>query len=119
MEESRALLEAMCIDSEKNNIIDIDRYMHYDIKRGLRNRDGTGVLAGITHIGNVLGYYVQDGERYPMPGKLYYRGIDVEELIASFIHEKRIRSWRFAHKGGLARFRRSEEYQELPRFPRT
>ena len=59
------------------------------MKRGLRNADGTGVMAGVTQIGNVLGYYVQDGERVPMPGKLIYRGIDVEELIDGFVSEGR------------------------------
>ena len=53
------------------------------VKRGLRNADGTGVLAGITRIGSVLGYYVQDEMRVPMEGKLYYRGIDVEDIVAS------------------------------------
>ncbi len=53
------------------------------VKRGLRNADGTGVLAGITRIGSVRGYYVQDEMRVPMEGKLYYRGIDVEDIVAS------------------------------------
>ncbi|MBQ7523007.1 MAG: citrate synthase [Oscillospiraceae bacterium] len=53
------------------------------IKRGLRNLDGTGVLAGITGIGSVQGYSMLDGERIPMPGQLYYRGIDVESIIAA------------------------------------
>jgi len=53
------------------------------VKRGLRNADGTGVLAGITRIGSVMGYYVEDEMRVPMEGKLYYRGIDVEEIVAS------------------------------------
>jgi hypothetical protein len=50
--------------------INIDRsyYEAYDVKRGLRNADGTGVMAGITRIGNVRGYFVQDGERVPMEG---------------------------------------------------
>ena len=47
------------------------------IKRGLRNADGTGVLVGVSNIGSVQGYYVEDGMRIPMPGKLYYRGISV------------------------------------------
>ena len=51
--------------------------------------DGTGVMAGVTQIGNVMGYYVQDGERIPAPGKLVYRGIDVEELINGFVSEGR------------------------------
>ena len=51
------------------------------IKHGLRNADGTGVLIGTTGIGSVQGYYMVDGQRVPMPGKLYYRGISVEDIV--------------------------------------
>ena len=51
------------------------------IKRGLRNLDGTGVLAGITGIGSVQGYTMQDGERQPIPGALYYRGISATDIV--------------------------------------
>ena len=51
------------------------------IKRGLRNADGTGVLIGVSKVGSVQGYYMMDGERVPMPGKLYYRGISVEDIV--------------------------------------
>lgn len=53
------------------------------IKRGLRNADGTGVLIGVSKVGSVQGYYMMDGERVPMPGKLYYRGISVEDIVAA------------------------------------
>jgi len=61
----------------------IDKKMVSDlgVKRGLRNEDGTGVLAGITRIGSVQGYHIEDGMRVPMEGKLYYRGIDVQEIV--------------------------------------
>lgn len=52
-----------------------------NVKSGLRNSDGTGVLAGITRIGSVQGYYMEDGVRLPMKGKLYYRGINVEDIV--------------------------------------
>ncbi len=54
-----------------------------NVHRGLRNADGTGVLIGVTNIGSVQGYYMQDGERRPMPGKLYYRGISLEDIVES------------------------------------
>lgn len=54
-----------------------------NVKYGLRNADGTGVLIGVTGIGSVQGYMMEDGERVPMPGKLTYRGIDVTEIAAS------------------------------------
>ena len=52
-------------------------------KRCLRNADGTGVLIGVSKVGSVQGYYMMDGERVPMPGKLYYRGISVEDIVAA------------------------------------
>lgn len=51
------------------------------IKYGLRNADGTGVLVGVSSIGSVQGYYMEDGVRVPIPGKLYYRGISVEDIV--------------------------------------
>ncbi len=54
-----------------------------NIHRGLRNADGTGVLIGTTSIGSVQGYYMEEGERKPMPGKLYYRGISLEDIVES------------------------------------
>jgi citrate synthase len=60
-----------------------------DVKRGLRNKDGTGVMAGITRIGSVQGYYVRDGEKVSMEGKLYYRGIDLKEIVKGFLNEGR------------------------------
>ncbi len=56
-----------------------DPSIHY----GLRNHDGTGVLIGTTNIGSVQGYYMEDGLRCPMPGKLYYRGISLEDIVES------------------------------------
>ena len=88
-ETSMAFFESLCEEYQKHNYIDPSYYERWGVKRGLRNADGTGVLAGVTQIGNVLGYYVQDGERYPMDGKLIYRGIDVEELIDGFVSEGR------------------------------
>ena len=57
--------------------------MDPNVHRGLRNADGTGVLIGVTNIGSVQGYYMQDGTRVPMPGKLYYRGISLEDIVES------------------------------------
>ena len=57
-----------------------------DIKRGLRNSDGTGVLAGITGVGSVQGYSILDGQRVPMPGRLYYRGINLFDIVDAHIN---------------------------------
>ncbi|NCB62095.1 MAG: citrate/2-methylcitrate synthase [Clostridia bacterium] len=82
-------IQTLCEQFQKNNRIDPASYENLDVKRGLRNADGTGVMAGITRIGNVRGYYMQDAERVPMEGKLIYRGIDVQDLISGFMAEKR------------------------------
>jgi citrate synthase len=64
-------------------------YDDYNIKRGLRNPDGTPVMAGITAIGDVRGYYMQDGERIAVDGKLKYRGINVTTIVENCQKEKR------------------------------
>lgn len=66
--------------------IDEENYIDYNIKRGLRNDDGTGVLAGVTRVGSVQGYLVSDGERIPTEGQLYYRGIGLTEIVEA--HQK-------------------------------
>ena len=74
---------------KENNHIDNDLYSQFNVKRGLRNADGTGVLVGLTRIGDVHGYIIDEGEKVAVDGKLYYRGIDVEDLAAAAEREKR------------------------------
>ena len=69
--------------------IDPSLYRKYGVKRGLRNDDGTGVLVGLTTIGNVHGYVVSEGEKQAIPGELYYRGISVKDLVAADRKEHR------------------------------
>ena len=65
-------------------------FKQFGVKRGLRNEDGSGVLVGLTKIGNVVGYErTKDGKLKPIPGKLYYRGYDLEDLVHGFMKEKR------------------------------
>ena len=64
-----------------NDPINPDLYTKYDVKRGLRNANGTGVLVGLTRIGDVVGYDIKDGQKIAIPGRLVYRGYNVEELI--------------------------------------
>ena len=87
--DTEGFIQSLCGEFEKHNHIDPAYYERYDVKRGLRNADGTGVMAGVTQIGNVQGYYVQDGEKVPMEGRLIYRGINVEDLIGGFVAENR------------------------------
>jgi len=66
-----------------------ETFHKYMVKRGLRNEDGTGVVAGITSIGEVAGYYIDDGEKMPMKGHLRYRGIDIDDLVLNCVAENR------------------------------
>jgi citrate synthase len=59
------------------------------VKRGLRNKDGTGVLVGLTNIGDVVGYKKEDDKVIAIPGKLLYRGIDIEDITQGFQKEDR------------------------------
>ena len=69
--------------------IDPALYRKYGVKRGLRNDNGTGVLVGLTTIGNVHGYVMNEGEKQPIPGELYYRGINVKDLVEADKKEHR------------------------------
>ena len=72
-----------------NDYIDPELYGKYNVKRGLRNADGTGVLVGLTKVGDVHGYIIDEGEKVAVDGKLFYRGIDVEDIIRAAAQEKR------------------------------
>lgn len=69
--------------------IDPALYEKYNVKRGLRNADGTGVLVGLTCIGSVHGYMISESEKVSVPGQLFYRGINVNDLVHGFQSEKR------------------------------
>ena len=107
-------LTSLCAEYQKHNQIDPAYYERYNVKRGLRNADGTGVMAGVTQIGNVMGYYLQDGERIPAPGKLVYRGIDVEELVDGFVGEDR---FGFEETAYLLLFGELPTREQLATFP--
>lgn len=64
-------------------------FKQYSVKRGLRNEDGTGVMAGLTSVGAVIGYYIDDGEKLPTEGHLRYRGYDITDLVRNCEEEKR------------------------------
>ena len=69
--------------------IDPALYRKFGVKRGLRNDNGTGVLVGLTTIGNVHGYVMNEGEKQPIPGELYYRGINVRDIVMADKREHR------------------------------
>ncbi len=86
---SLALINNLCAKLQNSTIFDVTAKDYSNIKRGLRNADGTGVMAGCTKIGSVQGYAIIDGEKTPMEGRLIYRGYDVNQLISGFTSEKR------------------------------
>lgn len=70
--------------------IDSALFPHYGVKRGLRNEDGSGVLVGLTNIGNVVGYERQkDGSLKPVDGRLYYRGYELKDLTRPILEDER------------------------------
>ncbi|HLO59309.1 MAG TPA: citrate synthase [Bacteroidales bacterium] len=73
----------------KASQIDKALFETYNVKRGLRNQDGSGVLVGLTNIGDVVGYEKKDNQVIPCEGKLFYRGIDVEDMVHGFQKDKR------------------------------
>ena len=84
-----AWLKARAEDVRRADSIDTRLYQRYNVKRGLRNPDGTGVLVGLTTIGNVHGYVMDEGEKIPVPGQIFYRGINVEDLVHNCQQEHR------------------------------
>ena len=71
------------------NQVNPELYLKYEVKRGLRDISGKGVLAGLTRIGEVHSYIMDEFEMIPVPGKLMYRGIDVTEIINGYQKDKR------------------------------
>lgn len=79
-------LTEVCKEHSK---IDPSLYGKYDVKRGLRDLNGKGVLAGLTQISNIVSKKVVDGKEIPCEGELYYRGINIEDLTEGFLKEQR------------------------------
>ena len=99
VEKLTALIPPSVVDKESlslycdysyGNTIAPEMYTKYDIKRGLRNADGTGVVVGITNISDVHGYtYDHQGNKIPDEGRLTYRGYDINDLVANVVKEDR------------------------------
>ncbi len=84
-----ALFAELVTDAASNAQIDPALFARYNVKRGLRNDDGTGVLVGLTEVGEVFSYIMDDNERIPVEGRLFYRGIEINSLVNGFYQEKR------------------------------
>lgn len=72
-----------------NGTIDSELYVKYEVKRGLRDINGKGVLTGLTDVSKIQSYSMVDCEMVPCEGKLYYQGVDIEDIVNGFIREKR------------------------------
>lgn len=79
----------LCRELKENTAIAPQLYDKYHVNRGLRNSDGTGVMAGITNICNVHGYIINEGEVEPIPGQLIYRGYNINDLVSNVEEEDR------------------------------
>ena len=78
-------LAALC---EKNNAIEKELYTSYEVKSGLRDVNGKGVLAGLTNISDVCAKKIVNGEEVPCAGNLYYRGYNIKDLVQGFLKDK-------------------------------
>ncbi len=82
-------LEALADLCRSNSSIDPHDYIRYNVKRGLRDLDGNGVLAGLTEISEIVSKKKVNGELVPCEGELYYRGYPIESLVQDIVTNKR------------------------------
>ena len=96
-----------------NTSLDLSLYAKYDVKRGLRDINGKGVLAGLTQVSNVQATKVVDGKEVPCAGKLSYRGYDIKDLTKGFIQDDR---YGFEEVAYLLLFGKLPDKQQLMDF---
>ncbi len=89
LESFGGFMQKMSAIATERDSFNPELYTKYNVKRGLRNSDNTGVLVGLTSIGDVRAYIIEENEKVPIDGKLLYRGISVEDLVAGFEKDKR------------------------------
>ncbi len=87
--QNSPVIENLCAKCVENSRIDADLYAKYDVKRGLRDLNGKGVLTGLTEISEIRQNKIVNGETVPTDGKLFYRGINVTDLIEGFVKDNR------------------------------
>ena len=109
----QTFIDNVCAELQNSTAFEIRPSDNVDIKRGLRNADGTGVMAGCTKIGSVQGYAIIDGEKTPMEGRLIYRGYDIMQLISGFTREKRFGFEETAYLLMFGRLPTQAEYDAL------
>ena len=99
--------------TEEAGIIDSELFTKYEVKRGLRDLNGKGVLAGLTHISDVRAKEIVDGVEVPAHGRLFYRGYDVQDLVSGFTSENRFGFEEIAY---LLLFSKLPDKKELAEF---
>ncbi len=119
-------LKQMCADFVENSLIDSSLYNKFGVKRGLRNSDGSGVVAGITNVCCVHGYVLSEGDKQPIDGELIYRGYNIRDLVGGVLNDNRFGYEEVAYlllfgvlpnERELTSFSRLiAEYRELPRY---
>lgn len=87
--EKKPLVKQLAAVCKEIGYIDPELYDKYEVRRGLRYKSGRGVLTGLTEIGEVKSYTIDDGEMIPCEGKLYYHGYDIEQLVEGFTGDNR------------------------------
>ena len=87
--EQAEMLRELVEESVTEYQIPNDAFDNYRVKRGLREPDGSGVMAGVTRVCNAHGYVINEGERTPVDGALYYRGYRMSTLCENFVRENR------------------------------
>ena len=101
---------------KENAVIDTEYFSKYDVKRGLRDVSGKGVLTGLTEVSEIRSYTIVDHDMIPCEGKLYFQGIDIEELTSGFLKEDRFGFEETAYLlifGELPSKEQSKKFKEL------
>ena len=110
---SEGEFSSLCDQLKEYSAIKPEYFDRFDVKRGLRNRDGSGVMAGLTKVCSVEGYHIEDGERKPVEGKLVYRGININDIVDGCIKENR---FGYEETAWLLLFGQLPTHEQLKRF---
>lgn len=114
-EFNEKMLSGLSDLAKKSSSINPELYTKYQVKRGLRDLDGKGVLVGLTEIGEVQSYIIKEDKTIPVPGKLIYRGIDISNIVDGFLKEER---YGFEETSYLLLFGKLPEQKELKYYER-
>ena len=106
-------IKAMAEMTRANSSIDPADYVRYDVKRGLRDLNGKGVVAGLTEISDIIAKKLVDGKEVPCDGELYYRGVNVEDLVNGALKEKRFGFEETAYLLMLGRLPNAKELEDF------